>query len=88
MQVKACIALSASGCPYGWGSRLVMCNVHRTQVTCGVALEALDPVLGKIRRALKHGGVRAKLITSGSGNWRFLDIVSANAVRQLQRIGM
>ena len=49
------------------------------QVTCGVAKPVLDEVLGAIKRSLKAGGVKVRLITSGTGDWRFLDIVSVRA---------
>jgi len=49
------------------------------QVTCGVALPVLKEVLAHIRRTLRKGGVKARLITSGTGDWRFLDIVSVRA---------
>ena len=50
-----------------------------TQVTCGVAKSVLDKVLVAIKRSLDAGGVRARMITSGTGDWRFLDIVSVRA---------
>lgn len=50
------------------------------QVTCGVAVKVVNKVLDSIRRACKRGGVRARLITSGDGEWRYLDIVSDQAV--------
>ena len=56
----------------------MICADH-LQVTCGVALAVLKDVLAHIRRLLKKGGVKARLITSGTGDWRFLDIVSVRA---------
>lgn len=39
-------------------------------------------VLKQIEKDLRRSGVKARLITSGRGDWRYLDIVSQNAVRQ------
>jgi hypothetical protein len=36
-------------------------------------------VLSAIKQSLEVGGVKARLITSGTGDWRFLDIVSVRA---------
>ena len=60
----------------------------RGQVTCGVSTKALEQVLKRTERMLDAGGVRARLITSGTGNWRFLDIVAqvcavASSARQV-----
>lgn len=53
------------------------------QVTCGVSMTALEGgVLKQLDKTLRRGGVKARLITSGTGDWRFLDIVPLNAVRQ------
>lgn len=56
-------------------------NEHK--VTCGVSVAALQLVLRQVQRDLKRGGVKARLITSGTGDWRFLDIVSCNAGKLL-----
>ena len=48
-------------------------------MTCGVAKAVLDEVLDRIQRLLQKAGVKARLITSGTGEWRFLDIVSVRA---------
>ncbi len=55
-------------------------------MTCGVAVKVVDKVLDSIRRACKRGGVRARLITSGDGEWRYLDIVSNQAVSVLRML--
>ena len=49
------------------------------QVTCGVHAESVGSVTEGIRDALDAAGVQARLILSGQGDWRFLDIVSAGA---------
>ena len=49
------------------------------QVTCGVHTEAVDRVMRSIQAATEDAGVQAKLILSGKGDWRFLDIVAAQA---------
>ena len=49
------------------------------QVTCGVHAEAVDRVVQSIQQAADAAGVQAKLILSGKGDWRFLDIVAAGA---------
>ena len=51
------------------------------QVTCGVSVAALDRgVLEQLDKTLRRDGVKARLITSGTGDWRFLDIVPLTAV--------
>ena len=52
-------------------------NEHK--VTCGVAVAALPRVLASVEDSLAAGSVKANLITSGSGDWRFLDIVPTSA---------
>ena len=49
------------------------------QVTCGVHTEAVSRVVDSIQEAADAAGVQAKLILSGKGDWRFLDIVAAGA---------
>ena len=39
----------------------------------------VDRVVGDIQAAIDQAGVRARLVLSGKGEWRFLDIVAANA---------
>ncbi|KAF8062739.1 SPP1 [Scenedesmus sp. PABB004] len=52
-------------------------NEHK--ITCGVAVAALPGVVGGIEAALRGAGVRANIITSGTGDWRFMDLVPARA---------
>lgn len=49
------------------------------KVTCGVRLDVLDRVLASIKADLAAGGVRYRLVVSGSGDWRFVDLVPAEA---------
>ncbi|KAL4859929.1 Fumarylacetoacetase [Chlorella vulgaris] len=49
------------------------------KVTCGVRLDVLDGVLAGIKRELADGGVRHRIVVSGSGDWRFLDLVPVEA---------
>lgn len=49
------------------------------KVTCGVRLDVLDSVLAGIKRELADGGVRHRIVVSGSGDWRFLDLVPVEA---------
>lgn len=39
----------------------------------------LEETLQRIYKSLRKSGVQARLITSGFGDWRFLDIVSVRA---------
>ncbi|KAL3162887.1 hypothetical protein ABBQ32_009336 [Trebouxia sp. C0010 RCD-2024] len=52
-------------------------NDHK--VTCGVHIDVVEQVQQQISNSLGADGVKARLILSGTGDWRFLDIVSINA---------
>lgn len=52
-------------------------NDHK--VTCGVHMDVMDQVQQQISDSLQEEGVEARLILSGKGDWRYLDIVSINA---------
>ncbi len=52
-------------------------NDHK--VTCGVHMDVMDQVQQQISDSLAAEGVEARLILSGKGDWRYLDIVSINA---------
>lgn len=52
-----------------------MCACRALWLQVGV----LEHVLGSIRASLDKAGTRAQLIVSGHGEWRFLDIVPAQA---------
>jgi sucrose-6F-phosphate phosphohydrolase len=52
-------------------------NDHK--VTCGVHVDALAGVLESVQAALDRAGVRANIITSGTGDWRFVDCVPLGA---------
>lgn len=52
-------------------------NDHK--VTCGVNTAVLQRVLDSIQQRLDSGGVQANIITSGTGDWRFLDLVPIRA---------
>lgn len=52
-------------------------NDHK--VTCGVHMDVMDQVQLQISESLQEEGVEARLILSGKGDWRYLDIVSINA---------
>ncbi|KAL0041523.1 hypothetical protein WJX79_006124 [Trebouxia sp. C0005] len=52
-------------------------NDHK--VTCGVHMDVMDQVQQQISETLQKEGVEARLILSGKGDWRYLDIVSINA---------
>mmetsp|Transcript_13029 Transcript_13029/g.39460 ORF Transcript_13029/g.39460 Transcript_13029/m.39460 type:complete len:458 (-) Transcript_13029:370-1743(-) len=58
------------------------------KVTCGVAVDAVAEVLDHIETSLEVGGVKAKTIISGTGDWRFLDIVSAQAGKHAAMEGL
>lgn len=47
------------------------------KVTCGVRLDVLDTVLSSIKADLADA--RYRLVVSGSGDWRFVDLVPAEA---------
>lgn len=52
-------------------------NTHK--VTCGVHVDVVAEARQLISEALGRSGVQAKLITSGKGDWRYLDIVPEGA---------
>lgn len=52
-------------------------NAHK--VTCGVATAVLPRVTDAIAGRLAAEGVSASVVTSGVGDWRFLDLVPARA---------
>ncbi|GBF87879.1 sucrose phosphatase [Raphidocelis subcapitata] len=52
-------------------------NDHK--VTCGVQVEALPRVLEVLQTRLAAAEVDANIITSGTGDWRFLDLVPKGA---------
>ena len=52
-------------------------NAHK--VTCGVRLDVLDGVVAGIEADLAGEGVLHRLVVSGSGDWRFLDLVPREA---------
>ncbi|KAL6764257.1 sucrose-6F-phosphate phosphohydrolase-domain-containing protein [Haematococcus lacustris] len=52
-------------------------NKHK--VTCGVAVSALARVLASLQQSLSGQGVRANIITSGHGDWKFVDLVPERA---------
>lgn len=49
------------------------------KVTCGVRLDVLEAVLASISADLAAADVAHKLIVSGSGGWRFVDLVPREA---------
>ena len=49
------------------------------QVTCGVAAAVLDVVTASIKEALDASGVAYKLVVSGKGDWRYMDLVPPQA---------
>lgn len=52
-------------------------NEHK--ITCGVHMQALESVLETVEGVLSVRSVKSNLITSGTGDWRFLDIVPIKA---------
>ena len=52
-------------------------NEHK--VTCGVALGVVDQVTEGIAEFLGAQGVGHRLVVSGSGDWRYLDLVPLQA---------
>ncbi|KAG1661702.1 hypothetical protein FOA52_002038 [Chlamydomonas sp. UWO 241] len=52
-------------------------NEHK--ITCGVHTSVLERVLDNVRSGLGRAGVKANVITSGSGDWRYLDLVPIRA---------
>ncbi|GAX82355.1 hypothetical protein CEUSTIGMA_g9784.t1 [Chlamydomonas eustigma] len=52
-------------------------NIHK--VTCGVNVSVLDSVLACIKDSLATSSVKANVITSGHGEWRYLDLVPMKA---------
>lgn len=49
------------------------------KVTCGVRLDVLEGVVAEVKADLGEAGVRHRLVVSGSGEWRFVDLVPAEA---------
>ena len=60
-------------------------NEHK--VTCGVRLDVLEGVVAGIQADLQAEGVRHRLVVSGSGDWRFLDLVPREAGKLQVRSG-
>jgi len=52
---------------------------NRHKITCGVAASVEDEVIRHINGHLFDGAVRANVIISGVGDWRFLDVVPIGA---------
>lgn len=52
-------------------------NDHK--VTLGIKVDRVPRALEFLGERFKSGGVLAKLIVSGTGDWRYLDIVSNGA---------
>jgi len=50
-------------------------NAHK--VTCGVRSEIVDECCASVNQALTRSQVKAKLVYSGSGDWKYLDILPA-----------
>eukprot|EP00887_Chlorella_sp_A99_P000854 scaffold5.g854.t1 len=48
-------------------------------ITCGVRCDVLEQSIALIRAPLDAAGVAYKLVVSGSGGWRFVDLVPPNA---------
>mmetsp|Transcript_15183 Transcript_15183/g.44726 ORF Transcript_15183/g.44726 Transcript_15183/m.44726 type:complete len:149 (-) Transcript_15183:186-632(-) len=51
----------------------------RLQITCGVKTSVLDAVIGMFNDKLAQQGVKANIIPSGVGDWRYLDVVPIRA---------
>lgn len=49
------------------------------QVTCGVHHTVVNCVSEEISKAVERTNVRARLILSGKGDWKYLDIVAHKA---------
>ena len=49
------------------------------KVTCGVRVDVLEAVLASVGRDLREARVAHRLVVSGSGGWRFMDLVPAEA---------
>ena len=72
-----------------WSSALAVSHFdgithHRTancvtQITCGVHVDVLDEVQHGFRKAFEDERLRARIMVSGRGDWRFVDIVSHGA---------
>uniref|UniRef100_A0A7S3RAP8 Sucrose phosphatase-like domain-containing protein n=1 Tax=Dunaliella tertiolecta TaxID=3047 RepID=A0A7S3RAP8_DUNTE len=54
-------------------------ELNQHKVTCGVKVEVLDSVLASLAASFAAAGIKANMITSGHGDWRFLDIVPIRA---------
>lgn len=57
------------------------------KVTCGVRLDVLEGVVAEVRTDLGEAGVRHRLVVSGSGDWRFVDLVPAEAGKLQVSVG-
>lgn len=54
---------------------------NRHKITCGVHASVEEAVIRHINDQLFDGAVRANLIVSGAGDWRFLDVVPTQVRR-------
>ena len=52
-------------------------SIHK--VTCGVRVDVLEGVVAAIAADLSAAGVAHRLVVSGSGDWRFVDLVPSEA---------
>ena len=52
-------------------------NAHK--LTLGVREEAVEEFISQVSAATAAAGLRAKLIASGTGGWRYVDVVSCGA---------
>lgn len=52
-------------------------NEHK--ITLGVREDVLEEVLEVIKESLLNAGVEAKIISSGAGSWKFVDIIALRA---------
>uniref|UniRef100_A0A7S0QZA9 Sucrose phosphatase-like domain-containing protein n=1 Tax=Chlamydomonas leiostraca TaxID=1034604 RepID=A0A7S0QZA9_9CHLO len=52
-------------------------NAHK--VTCGVRADVMGPVQAVVEANLASAGVKANVIVSGHGDWRYMDIVPLRA---------
>lgn len=49
------------------------------QLTCGVKVEVLEKVLASMASSIAAAGIQANVITSGHGDWRYMDVVPVQA---------